>query len=414
MLLIHHPVDRRAAQRIVGLLVGAWLSAMPALAQGMPPAEFKRGIAMAHLLAWAPVEPAPSRAFVYPPFAQPTKWLENELKALRRAGFDFVRLAVDPGPFLQFDGSRRDQLDRTLMAYVERILAADLSVIVDFHPSDMQEDYRATALTRGVDTPAFQSYLRLLARTATLLDRLHSRRVALELMNEPPIAPERWQPMLEAAYRTVRDRAPGLLLVLDGGNEGGIEGALALGKFKDDPAALISFHYYDPYQFTHQGASWMAARYLTDVPYPATARPLQDSIDATAATIAASALSPTQKTLALQDARRQLESYRTSSFDRSSIARSFDLVARWARDHGVPANRIILGEFGAKKNEKSSASRSAERARWFRDVREAAEARGFIWAAWVYRGSGGFALVRDEEGVDLDPAIGDAMQLVRK
>ena len=46
---------------------------------------------------------------------------------------------------------------------------------------------------------------------------------------------------------------------------------------KDDPATLLSFHYYDPYQFTHQGAPWVAARYLTDVPYPALGRSLQDS-----------------------------------------------------------------------------------------------------------------------------------------
>ena len=140
------------------------------------------------------------------------------MRALRRIGFDFVRLAVDPGPFLQFKGPRRDYIDRFLMDQVSLILASGLSVIVDFHPSDMHEDYLAAALTRGVATPMFQDYLGLLARVALLLDGLQSSRVALEVMNEPPARPLAWAPMLWAAYSTIRSRAPRLLLVLDGGD----------------------------------------------------------------------------------------------------------------------------------------------------------------------------------------------------
>jgi endoglucanase len=399
----------------IGIGVGTWLSIVPAHAESAAAGtEFHRGIAIAHAMAWAPIEPAPSRAFIFPPFADSANSLGGELRALRRTGFDFVRLAVDPGPFLQFQGSRRDGLDRILMARVKSILSSGLSVIVDFHPSDMHEDYRAEVLTRGVGTAAFQDYLRLLGRTAQLLDALQSRRVALEIMNEPPVRPDAWRPMLEAAYTTIRDRAPHLLLVLDGGDAPIPENTKALARFKDDPAILFSFHYYEPYQFTHQGASWMAARYLADVPYPALARSLQDSLDASAATIATADLPLPQKLLAKSDAQQRLESYRSSSFDRTTIARSFDSIANWARDHGVPLKRVILGEFGAMKNDRLvNATRHAERARWFRDVREEAEARGFIWAAWVYREGGGFSLSKNEASTELDPAIVEALGFSR-
>ncbi len=343
-----------------------------------------------------------------------TQSLGNELKALRRTGFDFVRLAVDPGPFLQFQGSRRDHLDDMLMERVRLIRSSGLSVVVDFHPSDLHEDYTAQALTRGAGSPVFQAYTRLLVRTAVLLDRLPSRGVALEIMNEPPVPPGRWQPMLDAAYAAIRARAPRLLLVLDGGDEGSAEGALGLGKFADDPAALLSFHYYDPYQFTHQGAPWVAARYLSDVPYPALGRSLQDSLDASAASIASSDLPSSQRALAIQDARQRLESYRRSAFDRGTIAQSFERVAGWARDHRVPPDRIILGEFGARRQDGPlGRARNAERAQWLRDVREEAEARGFIWAAWVYRDTGGFSLLRDENGTELDPVVIEALGLDR-
>jgi endoglucanase len=415
MLPIKPSSLRRRVQRALCVAIGAWLLTAPAWAEDAPSVTgMRRGIGIADALGWAPVEPAPSRAFVYPPFDESTESLGSELKALRRTGFDFVRLAVDPGPFLQFQGARREHLDDILMDRVRLIRSSGLSVIVDFHPSDLHEDYTAQALTRGVGVPIFQAYMRLLVRTAALLDRLQSRGVALEIMNEPPVPPGRWQPMLDAAYGAVRERVPHLLLVLDGGDEGSAEGMLALGKFADDPATLFSFHYYDPYQFTHQGAPWVAARYLTDVPYPALGRALQDSLDASAASIAASDLPSSQKALAILDARRRLESYRRSAFDRGTIAQNFGRIAGWARDHRVPPDRVILGEFGARRQDGPlGQARNAERAQWLRDVREEAEARGFIWAAWVYRDTGGFSLLGQENGAALDPLVIEALGLDR-
>ena len=241
--------------------------------------SFRRGIGISHAMAWARIDGV-TRDFAFPPFPEPANALtRDELQTLRRIGFDFVRLAVDPGPFLQFQGRRRDALDDILLDCVTRILKARLSVVVDFHPSDLHPDYTARGLTAGLDTPLYQSYLQMLERTARLLDRLHSDKVAIELMNEPPRRPDVWQPMLEAAYAATRRGSTNLLVVLEGGQEASAAALLAVrtAVFAQDPAVLFSFHYYDPYQFTHQGASWNDARYLADVPYPALARSAAES-----------------------------------------------------------------------------------------------------------------------------------------
>ena len=87
--------------------------------------RFSRGIAVAHALAWADMEPTPSTQFVTAPFAHEGRSLARaELMTLRRVGFDFVRLAVDPGPFLQFKGPNRDRLDAILMDHVRKILSS--------------------------------------------------------------------------------------------------------------------------------------------------------------------------------------------------------------------------------------------------------------------------------------------------
>lgn len=338
---------------------------------------------------------------------------DSELLSLRRTGFDFVRFAVDPGPFLQAQGGPRDDLDRVLKNCVTRILSADLSVIVDFHPGDQNEDYGIGALTAGSETPKFRAYLTLLARTARLLENIHSRRVALEIINEPALSVAAWQPMLDAAYTTTRLAAPDLRIVLDGGLGGQPQGMMGLqtSHFENDPATVFTFHYYDPYQFTHQGAPWNAARYLADVPYPATARPIEDSIHASAELIDATNLSSAQKLAAKLNAEIQLQSYRRSEFDRENVFSQFDEIGRWAQDHNIPAQRMLLGEFGARKTaQQDGGERAAERANWLRDVRTAAERQRFSWSVWAYRG-GGFGLFGDEAVTLPELGVIDALGL---
>jgi endoglucanase len=405
----------KRVSRVALLTLGAALAiagASPAAAAESGP-RFDRGIAVT-AMAWAAVEPD-AKAFTFPPFVGSSYTLRpDELQALRRTGFDFVRLAVDPGPFLQFQGTRRAAVDRMLAERVQLILASGLGVIVDFHPSDMHPDYTAQALTAGLQTPLFQSYLQLLRDTAALLGQMRSKRVALELMNEPPIAPGLWQPMLEAAYAAARAGSPELPLILEGGDEAS---AAALMKMKTtpfvaDPAVRFAFHYYDTYQFTHQGAAWNAARYLADVPYPARARPLDDCLTASAAAIATLTLSAPEKSLAYQDAQTRLEDYRASGFDAGTITKSFARIADWARSQGIPPERVMLGEFGARQTALQLAgARARERTQWFHDVSQAAEASGFGWAVWAYRSAGGFGLTRSDGEDDIQPDIAEALRL---
>src|SRR5947209_6383121 len=130
---------------ILGILAVILLGLNPNAALAKP--RFARGIGVAHTLAWAQIEPA-STQFVFPPFADPSRSLaREELISLQRSGFDFVRLATDPGPFLQFKGQRRDALDTMIRDHVGLILSSGLSVIIDFYPSDLNPLYTSQALT---------------------------------------------------------------------------------------------------------------------------------------------------------------------------------------------------------------------------------------------------------------------------
>ena len=405
--------DLRAKITLLAV-AAAWLCVASPARSADAGTAFGRGIGMSHVMAWAAVAPGPARQFVFPPFADVSDaQFASELWALRRTGFEFVRFAVDPGPFLQFQGAHRDRVDRILIDRVHLILSSGLSVVVDFHPSDMHPDYTAQRLTEDASSTVFQSYLHLVEHTAGLLGTLHSNNIALELMNEPPVSQADWQPMLEATYAAARRGSRDLALVLEGGHEASAPALLEMNTapFAADPAVIYSFHYYDPYQFTHQGASWNPARYLADVPYPARARPLDDSLKATAALIAAADLPAPQRALAYRDAQARLEDYRASDFNSRTIAADFAQVARWAKSHGIPADHILLGEFGANQTAlQSGGNRAGERARWFHDVCQAAQANGFGWAVWAYRG-GGFALAESDTADAIEPRIAIALGL---
>jgi hypothetical protein len=255
----------------------------------------------------------------------------------------------------------------------------------------------------------------MVERVSALLGQLHSTRVALELMNEPPVAQAAWQPMLEAAYAAARRGSPTLPLILEGGSEASPAALMQMNTaaFIHDHAVLYAFHYYEPYQFTHQGAQWNPARHLAGVPYPARARPLQDSLDASSAEIATAPLSPPQKVVAELDARMRLLDYRRSGFDGTTIAADFDRIAAWARSQGLSPGQILLGEFGARETglQRGSSPRAAERAHWFRDMSEQAAGHGFGWAVWAYRGSGGFALAQGDTSDEIDPNVAQALGL---
>lgn len=373
---------------------------------------FRRGIGVSHALGWAEVEADGS--YGEAPFSGPRfRFDEAQRRAIRAAGFDFVRLAVDVGPFLAFTGRARDKLDDLLIGTVRDLVDADLGVIVDLHPSAMNPAYRPAALTAGVETPNFRAVLGLLQCLAGQLEQLgrgRAARLALELMNEPELPQAAWQPMLEAAYRAARSGSATLPLVLGGGsmNAPAALTAFDMRLFAGDARLIYTYHDYSPWQFTHQGLRGNPAYALDAIAYPAPP------------SAAAMMVATRRRTVHLgldgvaleqaEQAKRTLARY--AGFDRSDLERTFRQVSAWRSAQGLPAHAILLGEFGVHRTPYlETPEGAAARERWLRDMRELAEAHGFAWACWTYAGAGGFALAQNEAGPGFDAATRRALGL---
>ena len=363
--------------------------------------------------------PAPSSEYDWPPF-QPDRAIptRDDLSALRRSGIDFVRLPVDPGPLLAFSGNRRRRLSADLIGAVELALAQGLSVVVNLHPNDATHYWSSARLVGDVGAPLFTRYLALVRDMAAQLARFDPARVAFEPLNEPPqrCGAADWTIMQAELLRTARLAAPSLTLVASGACGGMIEGLEAVNPASlGDSNTLYTFHFYEPYVFSHQGAPWMTSepmyRYLNTVPWPGAAGSRARTRAAVAERLAADRATPeAEKRAITATIERVLDQYFDAQPDRRFIAKYFARVTAWADRHAIERSRILLGEFGAlRSDERYVASAAPDRARYIRDVREACEAAGMPWAFWNF--FDGMGLTTDDTSRAFDPAITAALGL---
>lgn len=82
--------------------------------------------------------------------------------------------------------------------------------------------------------------------------------VAFELMNEPNgvLDDALWNAMVQRALAIVREHHPTRWVVVGPTRWNGI-GALPGLAWPDDDRLVVTVHYYDPFDFTHQGAEWV-------------------------------------------------------------------------------------------------------------------------------------------------------------
>jgi endoglucanase len=254
---------------------------------------------------------------------------ERYFAMIRARGFDFVRIpirwnsradtaapyTVDPAFF-----ARADQV-------TEWALAQGLYVILDFHHyEEMMTDPDGHR----------ERYLAIWEQVAEHYKEYPSS-VLFELLNEPNSAldPETWNALLLEALSVVRASNPEREVVIGPAwwNSASMIDTLELPA--DDLHLTATFHYYEPFEFTHQGAEWVSG----GDPWLGT-------------------------------------TWEETEPQKDAITRQFDAVADWAEQHGRP---ILLGEFGSY-----STADSESRLRWTAFVAREAERRGFAWAYWEF------------------------------
>ena len=254
---------------------------------------------------------------------------EEFFDIIHRAGFSSVRIpvcwsahALTREPFT---------IDAGFLKRIDEVLgharARGLVVILTMH--HYNELYR---------DPAGHS-VRFLAIWRQLAERYrgYPPSLLLEPLNEPHdnLGAGAWNKLLKAVVKTIRESNPTRKLVIGPVNYNDLRQLDALDLPSDDRNLIATFHYYLPYEFTHQGAHWA----------PGSERWLGTR-------------------------------WNGSNAERKVLESDFQAAADWAKRHNRP---VFLGEFGA-----DSKADLESRARWIRCVAQAATARNISFTYWDF------------------------------
>jgi len=307
----------------------------------------------------------------------------QDFALVRRMGFDNVRLSIDAAQLIRNPGT--SGLNTNFLAHLDAtihdILSHDLAVVVYIHLEDRH--------ALRTDESAVTSFLALWRALAAHYAATDPERVFFEIMNEPEIAdPGRWSDIERDAVAIIRSAAPRHTIIATGANYSHIEDLLLLEPFPDSNI-VYTFHYYQPFPFTHQGANWGMDQWKTlrDIPYLSTPE----------------AVAPKLSEEPNAAYRYYLNEYGLDRWDGGRVASEIRFAAEWGAAHHVPVWR---GEFGVYR----LYSNPAMRARWIRDVRTALERNNIGWAMWDYCGDFG-VVVKSGDTATPDVKILDALGL---
>ena len=254
------------------------------------------------------------------------------MSIIRNAGFDHIRLPVRWSAHTGREAPYT--IDPTFLARVDHVLDlaldADLGVILNVH------HYEEMA----TDPLAHQERLEAIWRQLSVYFADQPDTVAFELMNEPNGAADaQWGSLWPPLYDIVRESDPDRLICVTGANWSSA-GSLSILTLPEravtDERVFATFHFYEPFSFTHQNAEWVKGA------------------DAWGGTL-----------------------WNGTTLQQKAITRAMDQVVAWQEKNGnIP---VLLGEFGAY-----SAADPESRARWTAFVAREAERRGFAWTYWEF------------------------------
>lgn len=252
----------------------------------------------------------------------------QHFKLIGEAGFNSVRIALHPFRDKAVDEQNRISREwfETLDWAVEQALSNRLMVMLDFH------EFFAMSKNPLSKKEKFLSVWRQISERY----KHHSNEVLFELLNEPfgELTPELWNTFHRDALSVVKEKNPERTVIIGPGNWNSISFLDKLELPEHDENIIVTVHYYDPMDFTHQGAKWAGREDKVGVKWIGTEE------------------------------------------EKQAIVEAFGKAQAWAEKHNRP---IFLGEFGVYDKADMDS-----RVRYLSFVARQAEELGWSWAYWQF------------------------------
>ena len=281
---------------------------------------------------------------------------------IRAEGFDHVRL---PARWNDYTGPAPDFVIAETFALkvdalVDWALAHGLGALVNIHHFD---DFTTDPAAQSAKL--YKLWEQIAARYAN-----RPNAVAFELLNEPKdnATTTVLNPIYEEAIRRIRLTNPTRPIFVGPGNFNSISQLTALRLPANDANLIVTVHSYEPFLFTHQGATWAGDGPLTTgVVYPGPPLTPKQPIP------------PSSNLPWVVDWFNQYNALPTAvnPSGKAAFVGSLELAKTWSDYYGRP---IHVGEFGCYE-----LADAASRANFYRDMREAMDRLGLGWAMWDWK-----------------------------
>lgn len=287
------------------------------------------------------------------------RYTQRDFEQISNLGADVIRLPINL--HYMTGGAPDYTLDPLFLEYLDQVVdwseALRLHLILDNHTFNP-----AVSTDPAVGEVLEKVWLQMARHYQDRSELVH-----YEIMNEPHgISDEAWNAIQQdvvAAIRTVDQQRS---LIVGGAGWNSYNNLAAIPVYEDDNL-IYTFHFYDPFLFTHQGASWVEPSMvpLAGVPFPYR---LEDM----------PALPPSLAGSWVADAYNNYSTEGTVA----RVQELLDIAVSFREERNVP---IFLGELGVLMNN----SAAEDRVHWHRVVREYVEEKAISWTLWDYHGGFG-------------------------
>lgn len=183
---------------------------------------------------------------------------KEDIEKIASWGLDHVRMPIDYNLVEDNDGNPIERGYGYIDSAIEWCGEAGLNLVLDLHKT------AGYSFDAGEKESGFFENETLQERFYTLWERLaerygkYSDRVAFELLNEvtDKSYSDKWNEVICKCVPKIRAYAPDTIIIMGGYWNNSPDALPDIVKPYDDKVVL-SFHCYDPLDFTHQGAYWI-------------------------------------------------------------------------------------------------------------------------------------------------------------
>lgn len=284
---------------------------------------------------------------------------KSDFENVKSLGCDVIRLPIHFDMFVE--NKETGKIKDIIFEYIDKACdwAEELGIylIIDDHSFNGLKAYPVYTVVED----------HLLKTWPQIAERYKNRsdHIIYEILNEPQIGQTEWYLTQLKALKAIRQIDRDHTVVVTGADWGSISALTSMVPYQDKNL-IYTYHFYDPYRFTHQSADWadLPTACLENIPFPYDA----------------------DRMPALRGKAKDLENEMKNSYPRSgtveALKETMQKVADFGKNNNVP---LWCGEMGVH----NVAAPAEDRVFWYKSVNSILEEFQIPYCVWGLNGTFG-------------------------